>query len=270
MLVSGCLGIFAVFIVLAFVAGGIIQAFALTSPPASASTTRTFPVTGVPTVHITVTGGSVQVTPGSAQEVRVQVTRTVHSTSRGEAQRELNNIAVDLTQTGDTVNIGVDEQGRSGGLNFYRNRNVRVTVSVPAQANLAIKADAGNVEVSGVSGLITTDVDAGNTNLHDVTFSGGSHLRGNAGNITAEGVLTPGASLDVREDFGNVDLALPRSTSAHLDAAVQAGNITVTGWTVSKTRDGSTTTASGDLTPQPAGSLTVHVDAGNITLRATE
>jgi DUF4097 and DUF4098 domain-containing protein YvlB len=111
--------------------------------------------------------------------------------------------------------------------------------------------------------------DAGNIELDGVTLAGASSLQDHAGNLDVNGVLQSGASLDARTNAGNVGVTLPRATSAHLSATTHAGNVNIdSAWSVSVSRDIPGATATGDLGANPAGTLTLETDAGNVTLDA--
>jgi len=109
-------------------------------------------------------------------------------------------------------------------------------------------------------------VNAGNLEMRGVTLASGSELTCNAGNLVIAAALATGASADLRVNAGNARLRLPTGTAAYLDARTHAGSIDVSGFPVQVTRRFAQATASGALGPEPQGTLTVRVDAGNVTL----
>ncbi len=107
-----------------------------------------------------------------------------------------------------------------------------------------------------------------NLDAMGVTLRGGSDLALNAGNLTMDGALAPGATLDARLNAGNARFTLPRDTPAQLDARTTVGQISVSGWQVRTERQIVQQRAYGALGAAPTGSLRIHVDAGNLTLVA--
>jgi hypothetical protein len=253
---------------LAATAGSVVALF--NSTPVSSTTSQTFAVAGVPTVRIHNTAGNIHVVRGDAGAVVVRATKYVRGFSGQDAQTELRQITVTTTQSGDTLDVQVSEPGSGPGIHpWWNDRHVDLTISVPAQANIAATLDAGNVDVTDVAGTIGIQNNAGNLTLDGVTLAGTSSATDNAGNIDVTGSLQPGASFTARTNAGNVSATLPRATSAHLTASTDAGNVSVDSvWPVSVTRQIARASASGDLTPNPTGTLVLETNAGNVTLDA--
>lgn len=265
---AGCLGLLillALFCALAI--GGTAFAFFHTVP-VSASGSQSFHVAGVPTVRIHSNTGNVQVATGEAGTVTVAYEKQARGWDRGDAENALRNITVTTTQAGDVLDVQVNGPDWSGP-HFWGDRSVRLDLTVPTQASIDTTLNAGNVDVRGVTGTVTVQNDAGNVTLDGVTLTGTSSVRDDAGNIEVRGALQGGASLEARTNAGNVRLTLPKATAAHLTATTHAGNIDVDpAWAVAVSRSYAGGTATGDLQPDPRGTLTLETDAGNITLDA--
>jgi hypothetical protein len=120
----------------------------------------------------------------------------------------------------------------------------------------------------GLTTTLAAIVNAGNLDAIDVTLRGGSDLALNAGNLTMDGALAPGATLEARLNAGNARFTLPSDTPALLDASTTVGQISVAGWQVRTERQIVQQRARGALGAEPTGSLRIHVDAGNLTLLA--
>jgi hypothetical protein len=102
-----------------------------------------------------------------------------------------------------------------------------------------------------------------------VELASGSRLSASAGNITIDGVITSGATVQVLVSAGNAALTLPTSTPAHLDASTDVGNLSIVGWPIPVASVGFTGhRASDDLSLNPSAHLTVHVATGNITIQS--
>jgi hypothetical protein len=72
----------------------------------------------------------------------------------------------------------------------------------------------------------------------------------------------------VRVDAGSARLTLPQRTDATLDARVDAGSITVDGWSVEQKREFMSARARGQLSAEGRGKLRIKVDAGTIRVQA--
>jgi hypothetical protein len=266
--VGGCLVLFAVLTALCAAAGGVVWALELGSEPASDTVTRTEAVTGIPDIVLHAEAADVQVMRGDSSQVVVTEHKEVRALSHGAAQRYLNELTLDVQQTGNTVTITAHSPSFNGPTLGYFQRSMHLAISVPQSSNLDATVQAGNVDISGIHGKVATDMQAGNLQLSQVTLTDGSTLHVTAGNITEDGDLTPGASLDVRVTAGNVTLILPQSTDVHLTATAHAGNVSVDGWDIPVVRQAADATATGNLGANPSGSLTIEVTAGNVTVSA--
>jgi hypothetical protein len=91
----------------------------------------------------------------------------------------------------------------------------------PALA-LAARTQAGNLQISGVTGAIAAEVQAGNSDIAD--FRGSMNLKVTAGNITAKGHLDSGASA-IRCQMGEVRVVLDKSSSVRIRARTTLGEI---------------------------------------------
>jgi hypothetical protein len=91
----------------------------------------------------------------------------------------------------------------------------------PALA-LAAKTQAGNLQISGVTGAVTAEVQAGNCDI--ANFRGSMNLKVTAGNVTAKGHLDSGASA-IRCQMGEVRVVLDKSSSVRIRARTTLGEI---------------------------------------------
>lgn len=226
--------------------------------------THEFVVAGAPTIVTRSAAGNLTITPGSDGQVYVRVTKRARNGILGQAdEHDLDKVRVDVTQDGNRITI--DAEMRNFSL-LGKHVIVDIDIVAPASCTLDLRLAAGNTTIRGISGVITSKVDAGNMDLTDVALADRSRLTVNAGNLTAKGGLATGASLDAQVNAGNARFTVPRETATYLDARAQAGNVHVPGWPVSITRNFATQAAYGPLGANPAGTLTIRVTAGNITV----
>lgn len=266
-------GLLIAFVAVMLLCGGttaVLAAIALNSTPATANIDKSFSVSGVPTLVINGAAGRIHVNSGGDGQITVHVTKRVQALTRGQAQNTLDAINVTMTQSGDTVNIQQDSSLDNGWFAFgiFRRTQVDITVTAPAHTNLSIIENAGALDVTGLTGKLSTQLNAGSATLSNMTLAKGSALHVNAGSLTMDGALQPDATLLVEVNAGSANLTLPRDTSAHLDATASAGSVNVTGWNVSQSRSAATMSMSGDLNPNPTGTITVQVSAGSVSINA--
>lgn len=267
--IGGCLIAFVVLVVLCGGTTAVMAAMAFNSTPAGASFDKSFSVSGVPTLVIHGSAGSVHVNAGGDGQVSIHAKKSVHALTQSQAQSELDAITITATQSGNVVNIQVNDSDNRPWLFYaFQRTQVDLTVTAPANTNLAITEDAGSIDASGFTGKLTARIDAGSATLNDMTMAKGSSLTVSAGSLHIDGALQPDASLYLEVDAGSADITLPQNTSAHLNATASAGSVNVNGWNVSENHDAADTTVIGDLNPNPTSVITIRVDAGSATLNA--
>jgi hypothetical protein len=209
--------------------------------------------------------GTVAVQPGADGQVSVVVTKKIRGGLGAASERDLEQVVVHVAQEGDTISVETETKRPIS----LKSVTIDIAITAPATcAQLEARLSAGNLEVRGLTTTLAATVNAGNLDAMDVTLRGGSDLALNAGNLTMDGTLAPGATLDARLNAGNARFTLPRETPAQLDARTTVGQISVSGWQVRTERQIVQQRAYGALGAAPTGSLRIHVDAGNLTLMA--
>lgn len=234
----------------------------------AASTTQQyeFSIAGRPRLIVRNFAGNVTLQPGPAGQVNVRVTKRVRGGLFGSAdEADLEQIRVEVAQSGDTIRVEAETPGRAL---QSKQINIDIETTAPRGTDIELQLNAGNCEIEGMEGRVNAKVNAGNLEMRDVTLANGSALTCNAGNLIMAAALAAGASVDLRVNAGNARLRLPASTAAYLDARTHAGSIDVSGFPVQVTRRFAQATASGALGANPQGTLTVRVDAGQVTLSA--
>ena len=227
----------------------------------STTTTKTLVVSGMPSLVITDDAGNVTIQQGGGNRVTVQVTKHAWGVSDAVAKGVLNSTVVDVSQSGNTITVTTQFSGSA-------RHSVDLMITVPAEANADVHLGAGNIDARQVTGAVSLDAGAGNVTADAVTFAGTSRLHTGAGNVTVDGAIASGAAVDVLVGAGNATLTLPSNTPAHLTASTGVGNMTIAGWQIPVSGIGITGhTASGDLSGNPTGTLTIQIGTGNLVLR---
>lgn len=264
--------------------GNLIGKFG-TGPELTDTLEQQFAVGGAPAVVVRSPIGTTRVEAAGDGQVMVTAVRRMRGITTEVAPGSLDDIQVEMTQSGDTVRVEVHLK------NQLSNRVPRVdlVLRVPPAATLDVaqnagnveiigvqsrvlaKLDAGNLQVSGTRGLLQATLSAGNVEANDVTLGDGSRLTVSAGRLVISGGLDRGAGVSIRVDAGRAKLSLPASTAARLEATAEVGSISVSGWSVPIARNVTSARANGDLGGGVggAGTLAIHVGVGDIILAAT-
>jgi hypothetical protein len=237
------------------------------STTVQATTNQQFTVTGTPSIRVDNSDGSVVVHGGPAGAVTVDATISASGSSAAAAQRDLKNITVSATQSGNTISI---QTSLSGSSSPFHPRTVDLVITVPATSNISVTLLAGNVDVSGVTGAVNATLEAGNFNAQGLTLQDNSQIEVVFGSLLLDGTLAPGASADVTVQRGEATFTLPAATATHLSATADAGSISIAGWNIPVQQQGSGATASGDLGTGGTGALTIHVASGSIVISARQ
>jgi hypothetical protein len=269
-------------------ASGVVAALEYGSVPATASHTQTFAVAGTPTLIVQSDAADVNVTVGSANQVTVAWSATIRSIAHSFAQQALDQISVTESQTGNTIRVSIKVPPFKWPP-AYLNRGLDFNVSVPAAANLALTTSAGDMSATGISGVFNLQTSAGSVTVDSGTMDSGSSIRSDAGDVQLSQVnllgiigihtnvgavtgspvaLTGGGDVTIGSNVGDVRLTLPHDTSAHVSATTDIGDVTISGWQILVTRTGVGAAASGDLSPQPSGTLSINTNTGSIDLTA--
>lgn len=230
----------------------------------SKTETFEFTVQGAPRLVVRDFAGNVRLSAGQPGQVLVRVTKKARG-PLGGTESDLERISVEVGQRSDTITV-VAELRRH--LSLGASLSVDVEIMSPPRAQVDLRLNAGNAEIVAIEGAVQAKVNAGNLELRGGRLEERAELECNAGNLTIATALAPQATLDASVNAGNARLRLPRATAAHFDARTHAGAIDVSGFPVTATRRFAQQTASGTLGPNPQGTVTVRVDAGNITLDA--
>lgn len=225
-----------------------------------------FAVEGTPEIVVRNRAGSITIARGAAGQVAIRVTKRAHGRLLSNAtEDDLARIVVNVAQSGNRIRVETD-QHETGGI--LKNYQVDIAIMAPAETNLELRMNAGNVDVRDISGFIESTVNAGNFDAYGITLARHSSLTVNAGNLTLEGSIAAGAALDAEVNAGNLRLRLPLNTPAKLEARTDVGSIDIDGWPITVSRRVVQQQAAGHLGTNPQGTLRLRVNTGSISVRA--
>ena len=264
----GCmLGVLLLALLACALVGGLVVGIALklaNEVTATTTTTQSFVVNAFPSLTIHNVSGRLDVQPGPAGVIGVQITRIARDTSQSAARADLDGITVDSTQAGDQIAISTNFPNGSV---FASSSSVNLALTVPPNTTIAADVTAGDIQISGIGGLVEVTGGAGAITLQDVALADGSRIHMTTGSVTMQGAVMANASVDISVSTGDVNLQLPADTATQLDARTNLGAIHVSGWPMETTHVNSLgEDAEGPLGAQPAGAIHIQVDSGNITI----
>jgi len=212
--------------------------------------TKSFAVTGRPSVRVETNDGSVRVTSGDAKQVEFRVEYQGYELGK--------TLRVDARQDGDKVELIARVTGHWGiNLGWGHNRRLHIEVRMPQQGDLQVETGDGSVETSGLSG--TLNVHTADGSVKASSLEGTIDLHTNDGSITVDTLKgdirlrTGDGSIEAREldgrvaaDSGDGHVRLAgrfealnvKTGDGSVDTKVLSGSKMTADWTV-RTGDGS-------------------------------
>jgi DUF4097 and DUF4098 domain-containing protein YvlB len=256
---------------------------------------QTFTVQNEPRVIVDTFNGQIEVTTGADKKVDATVTKVGVGKNQEEADDDLDNILVNMTEQNNTVRIEakVAEGLRTG------NRAAHVKLSVPAGSILELKTTNGKVDIVGRLGDIEAcssngDISARETTgkLHLVSTNGRIAVEGGAGPIDLEtsngdvniesdkGILNARTSNGtvhfrgrlengdhtLRTTNGSIDVALPGIQDFSVDARTSNGRVHCA-FPIQRSDDGRKTHLKGVVGESPKINLRLTTTNGGIAIR---
>lgn len=231
------------------------------APPVGATQIRRFSVSLHPTISLRDDIGTVRVHAGTeSDQVIVQETRRSRGWLwLGNPQRT----QVQYNQNNDGNVLTIKAQS---GWSILAGNRIDFDVTVPRDADLKLKTDAGNIHVHGISGQMVLSSDAGSISAGQVLLRGQSKLKTDVGSVTFVGAVDPGGSYQFETDVGSVNVTLPTKASFYLDAKTDVGSFH-SDFPISQTRNTPGSKASGSVGDAPSAKLVLRSDVGSIKLR---
>jgi nitrogen regulatory protein PII len=212
-------------------------------------------------VEVRIDDGSVKVVVGASGVVEVVFENRARAADRAGARLLLENVRTEALRDGDIVRVKASSVAR-GAVTLGGGVRTDVTLRVPPRAiELDIRTEDGRVEIEGVSGALVAETGDGRIRVADVdgivklrthdgsitgvnltgdfdVLSGDGRIRldGNFGQlrvVTADGSVrvsvrdktTISNDWSIRTSDGSIELTLPKSLDAKLDATTGDGRI---------------------------------------------
>jgi hypothetical protein len=237
---------------LAAAALALLTSCTVLAQDADHSWSKTYPVTGKPTLDFETSDASVDFRPCDCHEVRIHIELV---------GQKLSDYRLEEGQSGDEVHFLFKELPHIGVHITWHREQTRVTVETPAQLTLQAKTSDGNVTVTGLQGQLGLTTGDGNVSLDHL--SGDLHIKSGDGHVT---ITDATGALEARTSDGslNVDglfhaLALHTSDGT-LDLRLRPGTKLTEASTI-QTSDGSVAI---HLPSNFAADLNVHSSDGHV------
>ncbi len=178
-------------------------------------------------------------------EIEITGKRTVRSHSQRDAEDQLQYLQISLRDMGTTFVLETEQPGRDDG----REYEVYYNVLIPDDWDVRIGLTNGIVTIDSVYGNVEVDVTNGNVNLINITgnvnvdlTNGNADLREIDGDVQVgltNGIIftrmkfAPNRNCQLEMVNGNIELHIPKTTSADFTASVANGEITLRDLTLS-------------------------------------
>lgn len=172
-----------------------------------------------PEPHVRLVNGAGQVSVEGVKDLKAveyEVIRYARGPDPAAAKNNASEIPVDFSREDSTLILRTDG-GRDTGADY--------ALRVPAGSAMEIESEAGDVEVTGLSGHVTVKAEAGDV---EVRGSGGSvTIESPGGDVTLSGMNTETGQAELT--VGSGDVALEDLVLGTLEAGVEAGDVAFSG-----------------------------------------
>lgn len=231
-------------------------AFLIAAAPARAEEwTKTFDLTGRPSVRVETNDGSVRVVTGDSKQVAVRIEYRGYTLDR--------DFTVSSRQDGNRVEVNARLRDQWCIFCVSVNRSFKIEVRMPADADLQIETGDGGVDVEPVNGNV--DVHTGDGHIRVEGARGDIRLRTGDGRIEAQGL---DGQLDATSGDGHIrvegrfDRLNIKTGDGGIEARALPGSKLAAGWTI-HTGDGSVDLS---LPDNLHANIDVHTSDGHISL----
>lgn len=249
-------------------------------PNFSETVEKQFTISGRPTVDLSTFDGRIEVSTWNRPEVRVVVEKEAAD------KTDMDDMAVDIAQQGDTVTVRIREH-RERGLYFqFGSRRAHINVTTPANSIVKSSTGDGPINVQDVTGDVSARTGDGPIRLEHL--GGTVSARTGDGSIVIDGAiarldaqsgdgsvrlwLTQPVAIDdwtVRTGDGSVTLTLPESLNAELDASTGDGRVNVSGFHFSSEEPRRRRSVHGRIN-SGGGTISIRSGDGSISVRGGE
>ncbi len=142
------------------------------------------------------------------------------SDSLDDALEGLDLLDVQITSSNEVINVQTLQPNNAQGRHYV----VDYAITIPVDLEIEMNHVNGNVTIEAMQNTVSVDGVNGNVDLSDIF--GDATATVDNGSIKAEITLPLDGSIRLSNANGDIDLRIPRTTSAELSALVDSGTIT--------------------------------------------
>jgi hypothetical protein len=204
--------------------------------------------------------GSVSVTGADVESVQVKAVKTAYDSSQARADAELKTVQYTVEQSGNTITL---KYQIADSMNFRNNVNtVDFVVTVPYNTSVEVNGSTGEVNVTGVQGLVIIDNKFGDVTVKQL--DGSLNAKTNSGAMDVTSVSAGAANVDVYSGFGSI--SMNQVSGAVVTAESNSGKLELQNVRSSKDMSLSSDFGNVKFDNGSAASLTVSTKSGSIEL----
>lgn len=201
--------------------------------------------------------GNVEIKTGNSDTVKVEIKRRLKVDDRQAAHELLKNLTVDLSQSGNNINVIVklvDDDNQTN----RRKIQMDFQISMPRNFNLNLRT-VGTATVGDVQGTVNAATAGGSLSIGNV--EGPLTAKSGGGSLTVGNV---GGDLDARSGGGSINVG---RINGRVTASAGGGSVSI-----EEATDAIDATAAGGsikayISRQPTAGFKIRADAGNIDLK---
>jgi hypothetical protein len=238
--------------------------------------TEIFSVNSGGSLTLQTSGGNLQVTGSSSDQVIVEMFVRRNGRNILPADSDLRNFAITIEQRGSQILAKAERDSRNSNILTSTNESISFVVSVPNRYNVDMSTSGGTITLSDVAGELKGRTSGGSINLSDLT--GTIEMRTSGGNISFQNLTgdvttsTSGGNIRANNSQGNIRLSTSGG-SIRLDDVGGAVNASTSGGNVNAklteiTGPISLRTSGGGITADLPGSegLTMNVRGSRVRM----
>jgi len=188
--------------------------------------------------------------------VEYEVTKHAVASDPAAAKKRASEVSVNISRE-DSAFVLETEGGRNTGADY--------ALRVPSDTDVEIESEAGDVEVTGLSGDVTVRAEAGDVTLRNV--GGSSTIEAPQGDVAISGASTDTGQMELV--VGSGDVTLQDVVVGTLEARVEAGDVALSG---RFSGGGRVFVETGDITanlpPEDTRELTLEARVGEVFRKA--
>lgn len=208
--------------------------------------------------------GDILITGADTDQVQIIAHKTAWASSNSKAQAALDEMYIDVSQSGEVITIRFEEPPKITLMGSIRSNAVDFTIIVPQQTLIEANTDFGDVDVADIGDSLVVKSDFGDITVTDI--EGSVDASSKSGKITAQRIAAEDENIKLESAFGDVGLedASGGSVLAHSNSgSIELENVAVSGEADLSSEFGEIIFATGS-----AGNLTADTNSGEVELNS--